>query len=103
MEARSGNEGIPYSDREDFSIDKDIRASIFDKWLLENGFKYISTLMSNTGGVRQYENKDIYVGIFKNKGDAELYWYIDRTSDHRELGNGTGLSLMMFKIKKFSK
>jgi len=108
MESRSGNEGIPYSIREDFAIDRDPRAILFDAWLLSNGFKYLGTLMSNPdfsafkiGGTRQYESNSLYIGIAHQNINIELSWYIDKPSNHRELAHGVGLPLMVLAVNKY--
>lgn len=100
LEARSGNEGIPYSIREDFAIDRDERIVEYDKYLLSIGFKYIHTLMGRYGGSRQYKHQlgiDVGVGRWENN----ILWYINRSSDNRELANGSGLQLLISKLGRY--
>jgi len=105
MEGRSGYEGMPYTimgkPREDFGIDLDIRSPLFDVYLLNNGFKYISTLPGQHGGIRQYENseKGLYVSVSRHPSKPlDLWWHIDRLSDNKPIVDGIGLPKLVIKL-----
>jgi len=98
IECRSGNEGIPYADREDFAIDKDKRIIEYDKLLLNMGFKYLYTTMGRYGGTRNYSNSIITVGVVRWENDIQ--WYINRTSDGKPIADGKGLQLLISKVEK---
>lgn len=95
MEARSRSGGVSH-----LEIDNDIRASMFDKWLLDNNFTYCGTTDSSSGGKRKYSHKKgIIVAYFR--GNIDIHWYIDRSSDNKELDHGFGLIIMVNKVKKY--
>ena len=99
MEMISGNEGIEHSEREDFSIDYDDNIIIYDECLLNAGFKYLHTLMSAWGGIREYTKNNIIVSI--NRHDNKIFWFIDRLSDRKSIYNGIGFNSMKLKVMKF--
>jgi len=99
LETRSGNEGIPYSIREDFDVDRDIRVIPYDKYLLSVGFKYISTKMGPYGGSREYSHPSS-IHVFVGRWNTDILWSIDNMKD-RELGNGSGLQALISKLGKF--
>lgn len=81
-------------------IDKDVRSVVFDKLLLDNGFKYCWTTDSSSGGKRKYSHESGIIVVFF-RGTIDLNWYIDRSSDNKQLDHGSGFISMTTKIKKY--
>jgi len=107
LEGISGYDGMPYlvggKVREDFKIDTDIRIILFDTYLINNRFKYISTLPGQYGGTRQYEHPNkVYVGLsWHPSKPLDIWWSIDRLPDHKPLFDGIGLPSLILKLSKY--